>query len=178
MTRLFRLQRLMAVLFAAAAALMFLHALYFMTEYKDLFGLELPKNKPVAQFHDVLMQGYNKQLLWFALLGLSAAGVSFLLEVAKAVPDRFALAVLTVLLTAVCGCSVWALCCVPFLRETYVNLDFQYLRLEGAANYTVRTFPFVLCFAMHAFNAAVCVAYGAVLWLSHFKFKLEEPERA
>lgn len=94
MYKIFKAQKVMAGIYTVTAVAVFIFALTFMTEYKDLFGLKLKQNSQISFFHDSVLQTFNRQIFVFALVGILVILCSFLLEVFSKVPDRFALMVM------------------------------------------------------------------------------------
>ena len=167
MVKIFKFQKLMLILFIIASVAMFCASLYFMTDFKDLFGLKLKFNKPIAAFHDDLMQGFNQQFFWFTLFALLVVFLAFCLEVPRAVPDRFALIVMGICLLAVLGFAVFALLRLPQLERVYEGLDFSKLDSEGAVDYQPRTVAFRVLEVLSAIHIGVSLVLLAVLTLSH-----------
>ena len=96
MKKIFRGQVILSAVYTVTAIVVFLYTLVFMTEYNDLFGLKMPQNKQIAQFYEVILQGFNRQILVWAIVGIIGILMIVLLEIRTAVPDRFAAAVMTV----------------------------------------------------------------------------------
>lgn len=59
MKKIFRGQVILSAVYTVTAIVVFLYTLVFMTEYNDLFGLKMPQNKQIAQFYEVILQGFN-----------------------------------------------------------------------------------------------------------------------
>ncbi len=170
MVKIFKFQKLMLILFIIASVAMFCASLYFMTDFKDLFGLKLKFNKPIAVFHDDLMQGFNQQFFWFTLFALLVVFLAFCLEIPHAVPDRFALMVMGLCLSAIVGFSVFALLRLPQLVQVYEGLDFSKLDLEGAIDYQPRSVAFVVLMVLSGIQICISLTFLAVLSLSHRSF--------
>ncbi len=170
MERVFKTQKIMAWVYTAAALLVFLYTLIFMTEYKDLFGLKLSQNSQISFFHDSVLQTFNRQIFALALAGIVMVAVSFFLELFSKVPDRFALFVFLLLLVFCIGGSVYAFSNIQAIESFYQGLDFQYLYLEGMDGYEPHFTTFRIGYCIYAVQILVCVAYGAVLLLSHTQF--------
>lgn len=167
MVKIFKFQKLMLIFFIIASVAMFCASLYFMTDFKDLFGLKLKFNKPIAAFHDDLMQSFNQQFFWFTLFALLVVFLAFCLEIPHAVPDRFALIVMGVCLLAVVGFAVFALVRLPQLARVYEGLDFSKLDSEGAVDYQPRNMAFVVLMILSGIHICVSLSMLAVLGLSH-----------
>lgn len=167
MAKIFKFQKLMLLLFIIASVAMFCASLYFMTDFKDLFGLKLKFNKPIAVFHDDLMQGFNQQFFWFTLFALLVVFLAFCLEIPHAVPDRFALIVMGLCLVAVVGFALFALVRLPQLAQVYAGLDFSKLDLEGAMEYQPRSVAFVVLMVLSGIHIWVSLVLLAALSLSH-----------
>ena len=90
MKKIFRGQVILSAVYTVTAIVVFLYTLVFMTEYNDLFGLKMPQNKQIAQFYEVILQGFNRQILVWAIVGIIGILMIVLLEIRTAVPDRFA----------------------------------------------------------------------------------------
>jgi hypothetical protein len=170
MEKFFKFQKIMLILFIIISAAMFCASLYFMTDFKDLFGLKLKFNQPIAVFHDDLMQGFNQQFFWFTLFAMLVVFLAFCLEIPHAVPDRFALIVMGVCLLAVIGFTVYALVRLPHLVQVYNGLDFSKLDLEGAVDYQPRNIAFWILMALSAIHIGVSLLLLAALSLSHRSF--------
>ena len=70
MKKIFRGQVILSAVYTVTAIVVFLYTLVFMTEYNDLFGLKMPQNKQIAQFYEVILQGFNRQILVWAIVGI------------------------------------------------------------------------------------------------------------
>ena len=114
MKKIFRGQVILSAVYTVTAIVVFLYTLVFMTEYNDLFGLKMPQNKQIAQFYEVILQGFNRQILVWAIVGIIGILMIVLLEIRTAVPDRFAAAVMTVYM----GC-----CCATFSPSGRITRD-------------------------------------------------------
>ena len=109
MKKIFRGQVILSAVYTVTAIVVFLYTLVFMTEYNDLFGLKMPQNKQIAQFYEVILQGFNRQILVWAIVGIIGILMIVLLEIRTAVPDRFAAAVMTVYMGCCCFGAVNAI---------------------------------------------------------------------
>lgn len=175
MEKLFKTQRLTAGLYTMIAVIVFLYTLCFMTQYKDLFGLKLKQNSQISFFHDSVLQMFNKQIFALAIFGILVILFSFLLETFNKVPDKFALLVISLSLLACCVGSVYAISNLQAIESFYRSLDFQYLHLEGLANYEHRFGTFRIGIGIYGLNVICSVIYGIAIGRSHFKcLKLEK----
>ncbi len=170
MERTFRLQRICAVLFLVMGIALFVLSLGFMTDFKDLFGLQLKANKPVAYLHDVLLQGYNRSLFHLAVCALLVAVLSFVFETNRKVPDMIALVVMDVLLAALFVRTVMLIATLAGLEPVYLSADYSKVRLEGGFDYVPRTRTFLLGYLVESLFALVCLAFGVMLAVSHALF--------
>lgn len=167
MTTIFKIQRLLFILFIIVCVAMFCASLYFMTDFKDLFGLKLKVNKPIAVFHDDLMQSFNQQFFWFTVFTLLVVFIAFCLEIPHAVPDRFALIVIGICLLVVVGFAIFALIRLPYLANVYAELDFSKLDMEGAVDYHPRNIAFVVLWVLSGIHIGISLAMFTSLILSH-----------
>lgn len=175
MQKLFKTQRLTAGLYTLTAVIVFLYTLCFMTEYKDLFGLKLKQNSQISFFHDSVLQMFNKQIFALAIFGILVILFSFLLEIFSKVPDKFALLVIGLSLRVCCAGSVYAISNIQAVESFYRSLDFQYLRLEGMADYEHRFGTLRIGTGIYVLNVICCVIYGVTIVRSYFKFlKMEK----
>jgi len=170
MDKIFKAQKTMMVVFIATAIVVFVFSLYFMTDFKDLFGLQLKANKPIMEFHDITMQSFNQTLFWFAIFGMVTVVCLFFLETGGKVPDLFALVFEGVCLLSLAGFSLYVLMYLPQLEEQYLNLDFSKYKLEGGADYILSTATFTGGLVLHLLNILVCLGFLAVLVSSHVAY--------
>lgn len=170
MQKLFRVQRILIVAYIATALLAFIYALAFMTEYQNLFGLRLPLNKAVSEFHDQALQSFNRSILAWALGGVGFIALAFFLEAFSTVPDRFALVLLLASLAAVAFGAVSSLARIPALEETYRGLDTTFLEMEGLRGYQLNFLPFTLGRIVYLLQTVSCVCLGCALTASHLCF--------
>lgn len=161
----------MLVLFIVSSLVVFFLSLYFMTDFKDLFGLRLKVNKDVAFFHDVLMQDFNRLVFWFALGSLVVVFIAFCLEVNRFVPDLFAVVVMVSLLGTCAALALYSVLQMPRLESIYRSLDFSNVDVEGAVDYQVRTTTFTIMALCNAVHAAICVVFSSMLVASHVQCK-------
>lgn len=174
MQKIFKTQKIAAGFYAAVAIGVFLYTLIFMTEYKDLFGLKLKQNSQISFFHDSVLQMFNRQIFVLALVGLFIVMCSFCLEIFSKVPDLFALVLVEVLLVACCAGSVYALTNLQAVEGLYRTLDFQYLELEGLADYQLRFTTFRVGLGVYLLQIAACAGYGLTIAASHVTFVKNE----
>lgn len=170
MSRRFKVQRSLMCLSLLVSAALFVNALYFMTDYKGLFGLELPMNEAIAVFHDDLMQGFNQFLLYASLYGLAIVGVAFLLECFTKVPDTFAMLVMLLLFAGSAACSGYAIARALELQEVYLNLDFTFLLLEAGDEHIVTLGAFTSTLVLSAVNILTALSAGYACAASHFAY--------
>lgn len=170
MEKIFRLQKTSAWIFLVMTVLMFIQSLVFMSDFKDLFGLMMRINEDVAYFHDTLMQGYNQRIFISSVLGLLVLLVFLFLQAFSRVPDRFALAVITLCLVALTGFSVYEIIMTGNLERIYFSLDFSNVAMEGGVEYVVRTRTFTLSYILNTLYVAVNVLTVSIMYISHFKF--------
>lgn len=170
MERTFRLQRICAVLFLVMSIALFVLSLGFMTDFKDLFGLQLKANKPVAYLHDVLLQGYNRSLFHLAVCALVVVVLSFTFEANRKVPDMIALVMMDALLAILFVRAVMLVATLAGLEPVYLSADYSKVRLEGGFDYVLRTRTFRLGYLVESLFALVCLVFGATLSVSHALF--------
>lgn len=170
MKKTYRMQKILLVTYIVTALLAFIYALAFMTEYQNLFGLRLPMNKGVSEFHDVALQSFNRRILAWALGGVGVIALAFFLEAFSTVPDRFALALLLAGLAAIVFGAVTNFAAIPALEETYRTLDTAFLDMEGLRDYQLNFTPLEIGKIVYLLQAAACVCLGCALTASHACF--------
>ena len=148
----------------------FIFSLFFMTDFKDLFGLLMKMNEDVANFHDNIMQGYNQQIFLAAVGGLVVLLLFFFLQAFSRVPDVFALAVITAACVALCAFSAYAIASTVRLETIYLGLDFSHVAMEGGVEYVVRTRTFSASMILNGLYIVCCIAVIVVMNISHFFF--------
>jgi len=116
------------------------------------------------------MQGFNQQFFWFTLFALLVVFLAFCLEIPQAVPDRFALLVMGLCLSAVVGFAVFSLIRLPQLAQVYEGLDFSKMDLEGAMDYQPRSVAFVVLMVLSGIQICISLTFLAVLSWSHRSF--------
>ena len=168
MKKIFRGQVILSAVYTVTAIVVFLYTLVFMTEYNDLFGLKMPQNKQIAQFYEVILQGFNRQILVWAIVGIIGILMIVLLEIRTAVPDRFAAAVMTVYMGCCCFGAVNAIRNILAIWAYYKGLDFQYLYADGITGYELKFTTFQVGIGIYSVQIIVCVAFAAVLLLTMF----------
>lgn len=174
MQKIFKTQKITAGIYLVMAVVVFIFTLVFMTEYKDLFGLKLKQNSQISFFHDSVLQTFNRQIFLLALIGILIILFSFFLEIYSKVPDRFALAVMEVLLIACCAGAVYAITNIQAVEAFYRTLDFQYLKLEGLVDYTPRFTTFKIGILVYLLQIAACAGFGTAMAMSHVTFVKNE----
>ena len=142
MKKIFRGQVILSAVYTVTAIVVFLYTLVFMTEYNDLFGLKMPQNKQIAQFYEVILQGFNRQIL-----------------------------VMTVYMGCCCFGAVNAIRNILAIWAYYKGLDFQYLYADGITGYELKFTTFQVGIGIYSVQIIVCVAFAAVLLLSHIRYK-------
>ncbi len=167
MEKVYRFQRICFICFIVFALALFVYALWFMTDFKDLFGLELRINKPVADFHDVVLQKLNQRMFWFALFVVVCILIQGTLELRGKVPDLFATSVFAIVLLVAAGCCVYFLVVLAPISRTYQALDFSNVVMEGAVEYHPSGRAFILGKIVFSSSAVFFVAYAFVLMASH-----------
>lgn len=166
----FRLQKTCAVLFTASCVALLVLSLGFMTDFKDLFGLQLRANQPVAYLHDVVLQGYNRALFHLAVASFLAVVLSFVFEAFSRVPDRTALVVLDFVLAVLVVRALLLVGDLAGIEPAYLAADYGKVRLEGGFDYVVRTRTFTVSYVVEGVFAALGTAYGVLLAASHVRF--------
>lgn len=167
MKKIFQAQKAVSVIYIILAIVSLVYALSFMTEFGDLFGLRLQQNSKIANFHDVILQSFNRQILIWALAGIAVILAAFALETFTKVPDRFALVVMILLLAVCCYGAYYGLLNIPAIETYYKGLDMTYFALEGGTEYVFKFTTFRLGMALYATQLVVCVGYAVTLLLSH-----------
>ena len=162
MKKIFRGQVILSAVYTVTAIVVFLYTLVFMTEYNDLFGLKMPQNKQIAQFYEVILQGFNRQILVWAIVGIIGILMIVLLEIRTAVPDRFAAAVMTVYMGCCCFGAVNAIRNILAIWAYYKGLDFQYLYADGITGYELKFTTFQVGIGIYSVQIIVCVAFAAL----------------
>ncbi len=178
MYKTFHIQKAAMWAFSILAVAAFAYALYFMTDYKDLFGLKLQLNAQIAEFHDETLQTFNQQIFVAAIVGVLVILVSRMLEVQDKVPDLFAVVVICVLLGWILYENVTFYVRIDEIREIYTNLDFQYYYLEGTADYELSLSTFSLGQGLYLVFSAVCGVYGLSLLGSHVAYRVGRRHRS
>ena len=171
MRKIFNLQKIMIVAYIIVVISCFLYALGFMTDYSDLFGLVLSKNAPIADFHDNVLQPFNRDIFWMGVAGVVSIVLVLILELFSTVPSKFSL---------ICGCimpipfiilSIKFIETLKTIEATYLSLNFSYLWLEGyIGEYVVKTITFDIGSIVYTATIIVSIALIAVLLLSHFYY--------
>lgn len=170
MRKIFNAQKAVTVIFILLTLVSFVYALAFMTEFSDLFGLRMQQNSKIANFHDVILQSFNRQILVWALVGIGVIFAAFALELFTKVPDLFALIVMILLLAVCCYGAYYGLVNIPAIRTYYQGLDMQYFPLEGGADYVFKFTTFNLGMALYAVQLVVCAGYAIIIALSHITY--------
>lgn len=92
-------------------------------------------------------------------------------SIRTAVPDRFAAAVMTVYMGCCCFGAVNAIRNILAIWAYYKGLDFQYLYADGITGYELKFTTFQVGIGIYSVQIIVCVAFAAVLLLSHIRYK-------
>ena len=164
------MQKLFVTIFLVMTIVMFAFSLFFMTDFKDLFGLRMKLNEEIAYFHDTVMQGYNQQIFIAALGGMMTLLLFFFLQAFSRVPDGFALTVITVLCLALTAFSFYAIVKTGELSSMYTALDFSHVAMEGGTDYIVRTRTFAVSIVLNVMYIISCISVPVIMFVSHFTF--------
>lgn len=180
MKRLFTAQKCASILYIVMTLVVFVYTLAFMTQYSDLAGLKMAQNKLIANFYDVGLQVFNRQIFAWALLAVAGIALIFFLEIRTRVPDLFALVVMTLCMAACCYGAYFAITNLLALSTYYARLDFSYLALEGgAADYQLKFATFQIGTGIYIAQTVICAGFAVILAASHVKYKkLEKGRRA
>jgi len=170
MVKAFKIQKAMWWVFMVCMLTLFVYSLWFMTDFKDLFGLELKINKPVAYFHDVVMQGFNQQLFVASLIGCSAIFLSLCLEIRTKVPDAIALGIMGIILVGLGIFDIVAIIKFPVFEHMYMALDLSHLDMEGATEYIQKSRAFISGIILYCIELIVVLGYFSTLVTSHVYF--------
>ena len=84
---------------------------------------------------------------------------------------RFAAAVMTVYMGCCCFGAVNAIRNILAIWAYYKGLDFQYLYADGITGYELKFTTFQVGIGIYSVQIIVCVAFAAVLLLSHIRYK-------
>lgn len=172
MKRLFTAQKCACILYIVMTLVVFVYTLAFMTQYSDLVGLKMAQNKLIANFYDVGLQVFNRQIFAWALLAVAGIALIFFLEIRTRVPDVFALVVMTLCMAACCYGAYFAITNLQALSAYYAQLDFSYLVLEGgAADYQPKFTTFQIGVGIYIAQLVICIGFVAILIASHVKYK-------
>lgn len=180
MKRLFTAQKCVSILYIVMTLVVFVYTLAFMTQYSDLVGLKMAQNRLIANFYDVGLQPFNRQMFAWALLAVAGVALIFFLEIRTRVPDLFAVVVMALCMAACCYGAFFAISNLTALSAYYAQLDFSHLVLEGgAADYQPKFATFQIGTGIYMAQLVVCVSLAAILVASHVKYKkLEKGGRA
>lgn len=170
MEKTFRLQKTLSVIFIIVVVAMGIYILWFMTDFKDLFGLELKMNKPVAEFHDGPLQSFNTQFFYYSLVMICSILLIMFLELSKKVPDLFALVVMDAVLLAGAGYALYSFVQLEALHNVYASLDFSKVAMEGAVEYLYNDRAFIIGKVMCVIDSCVFIAYAGTLAFSHILY--------
>lgn len=171
MEKIFKLQKTFTILFVATAILVLIFSLFFLTDFKDLFGLEMKINQDIANFHNVVLQEFNHEIFFFSLYLVVGIALVYLLEIRSKVPDLFALIIMNVFLllaSVFCFFSIYSL---VSMAGVYGNLDFSMVAMEGAIEYIPNDRTFYLGICTFIIAALETIAYSALLAISHISYR-------
>ena len=169
--RSFKMQKIMFFMYLFVVILEFIFAVSFMTQYSNLFGLELPLNDGIRIFHDN-MQIFDRFMFYSSLVGLVSIIFIYALEVNKKVCDRFALIVLGVFVAFLIGSSIFSLIRLTQLLGEYKSVDFKYISIEDPeiVDYQLRFETFYIGYVLNAFSILVFLIFLGNLIFNHIKF--------
>lgn len=173
MDKTFKLQKAMAVIYIIAALSLFIFSLWFLTDFNDLFGLKLKANAKVTVLHNNVLQPFNTNFFWFALVSVFSIFLVAFLELNKKVPDLFALIIMGLVLIAGCAASIYFFHRLGLIDSVYLALDYSGVALEGTSEYIVNNRAFVIGKVLTGINALVDLIYVTVLTISHIRFRKE-----
>lgn len=172
MKRLFTAQKCVSILYIVMTLVVFVYTLAFMTQYSDLVGLKMAQNRLIANFYDVGLQPFNRQMFAWALLAVVGIALVFFLEIRTRVPDVFAVVVMALCMAACCYGAYFAITNLQALSAYYGQLDFSYLALEGgAADYQPKFATFQIGIGIYIAQLVTCGGFAAILIASHVKYK-------
>ncbi|MFI3254609.1 MAG: hypothetical protein R3Y63_09775 [Eubacteriales bacterium] len=157
-------------LFLLNSLVILIFTLGFMTDYSDLFGLQLEANKPIAEFYGVLMQGFIKNAFVLALIVIFGYVCIRGLEINKKIPDKFALVIAGFFLLIALGSSIWAIMSMQSLQSVYLGLNFEDLIRESGAEHIIQTRAFSLGTGLYGYQGVLSAAFIGVLASNHFTF--------
>lgn len=171
MRKIFILQKIMIVAYITIAICSFIYALGFMTDYSDLFGLVLPKNAPIADFHDNVLQPFNQDIFWMSVAGVASILLIFMMELFTTVPSKFSLIVGCLIPMPFVILSINYLGVLQSIETAYTGLNFSFLWLEGyIGDYVIKTTIFDLGAILYTLYIVIGIAMIGSLLLSHFYF--------
>ncbi len=170
MYKSFKMQKISMYTFIITSILAFVYALFFMTQYRDLFGLKLKLNEAISLFHDQYMQQINKSLFVVAIFGIVILGFGYMFEINRKVPDVFALIVMCSSLTFYASCSAYFIFKINEAYNKYILLDFQNMYLEGPSDYVLRTETFYIGYVIYSIIILVSVTYCISMINSHIQY--------
>lgn len=172
MKRLFTAQKCVSILYIVMTLVVFVYALAFMTQYSDLVGLKMAQNRLIANFYSEGLQTFNRQMFAWALLAVAGVALIFFLEIRTRVPDRFAVALMTLCMAGCCYGAYVGITNLLALSAYYGKLDFSFLVLEGgAADYRPQFATFRIGMGVYIGQLVVCVCFAAILIASHVTYK-------
>lgn len=159
MAKLLKRQKLFMNLFTVVAATVFVYALGFMTQYRELFGFKLKQNKGVADFYEITLQGFNKYIFIVSLIGMLMIFIAYCLEINSKVPDKFALIIMSVMLIGYAAALVFAVIQLVTMTGEYQSVDFSFVAFEGLENAKVKLETFYIGYAIFGVAIINCILY-------------------
>lgn len=143
---LFITQKVVFVIYATLMILLFVYALGFMTDFKELFG---QSNSAIRNFHDETLQGFNREVFWVGIIGVISFVIFMVLEIKDKVADYFALGFVGVfgLFNVISG--IMFIPKLLGLKEEYLGLNFDSLLLADGQVYNITTRIFDMGLALY-----------------------------
>ena len=168
----FKFQKVMFVIYILVIVISFIFALSFMTQYANLFGLQLVLNQSIIDFHNN-MQNFNKMYIYLLIISLVSIIFMFLLETHHRVADRFALIVMGVFVGIFIGTTLYALINMTSLMNDYQNCNFDYIALEASelGDYQRQFETFYIGYGVVSISLLGAIGYYLSLLLSHIFYK-------
>lgn len=170
MNKAFQAQKIMRIVFLVASILFFVFSLCFMTDFKDLFGLRLKANRPIAEFHDIVLQGYTQRLFLLGVFSILVSVIAIMLETGKKVPDRFALSVMSFFLLCIAAFAIALAMRVPGMLHAYLSFDYSKVAFEGGVDYVLNPRYFYLALVFNAGLVLSALAFSSSLIIAHLCF--------
>ncbi len=167
----FKFQKVMFYIYMIFLIACFIFAISFMTQYSNLFGLELPMNDGVTAFHSS-MQKFDRNIIFFSLASIVSIIFMFALEVHKKVVDKFAFVIMSLLILWELFICVYGIINMANLMTSYKGVDFQYLYLEDPAleNYQLKFETFYIGYIIYILTIISSVLFLISIVLSHILY--------